>query len=304
MRRLVIVLVTVALLAGCSTVRVGYNQLDWIIPLWFQSYVPLDEDQKIRLRIHARELIAWHCETQLPRYAVWLRQVNDDFQTGINADQLETHLQGMERAWIELADQIIPRVVNIFSTLTDEQVNEILQKMEKDNTEYQQDYMKLTADELRNDIADQVDQSFRRWFGRLTDTQKRTIKSWSHKIKLMNDERWSNRMRWQQEFRELLRHRRDTKRLAAGFRRLVIDWDRNHSAAYQSDYETNNKLTVELVVDVAHMMTDSQKQRMAKKTARYAADFDYLACNAKAKVAIVTLYNEWRFAQQLQIMLL
>lgn len=305
MRQLFLVLIVVSLLAGCSAVRVGYNQLDWIIPVWFQSFVPLTETQKIRLRTHTREMLAWHCETQLPRYAIWLRQVNTDFQAGITRKQLVLHSRGLEQAWIDLAVHLIPRVADIFSSLTDEQVGVILEKMGKDNTEYRREYMTLSDVDLRNDIAKQVGRSFRRWFGRLNETQKQTIEVWSQNIELMSAERWSNRMRWQSKFREVLKQRRDTKRLIAGFRELAIDWDRNHTPAYQRDFNRNNDLIINLVLDLGRMMTVSQKRHMAKKTTRYAADFDYLTCSSKVHVAVFdNLYREWSTFTLLQKMMM
>lgn len=278
MKRFLLVLGVATSLAGCSTVRVGYNQLDWLIPVWFQSYVPLTEEQEVRLRQHTDELIAWHCRTQLSRYATWLRQVNADFQAGINHTQLLGHYFALDRAWIELAEAVIPRVADIFAGLSDDQVGELLENMEKSNAEYRKEYMDSSDEKMRRENIKSATDGFSRWFGRLTPEQKAAIERWSHKLKFMRAERWENRLRWQGEFRATLKLRHDREKLTAGLRRLTLEWDQKYSDAYRRQYLANSILVMDLIVEMGRTMTEVQKQYMTRKTSRYAADFGYLVC--------------------------
>ena len=299
MKRILIMLVVAVSLAGCSTVRVGYNQLDWLIPTWFQSYVSLDEGQKIRLRQHTDELIAWHCSTQLPGYATWLRKVNVDFQSGINHTQLLGHYLALDRSWIELAEEVIPRVADIFAGLSDEQVSELLGNMEKSNADYRKKYMDQPDKKMRRENIKSAADAFNRWFGHLTEEQKQAIERWSQKVKFMRAERWDNRLRWQREFEALLQGRHDKTKLAAGLRKLSIEWDRNYSDAYRKQYQANSILVMDLIVEMGRTMTEVQKQYMARKTTRYAADFDYLTCRAPAEQVADVLVPGTRIAGKL-----
>ena len=100
------------------------------------------------------------------------------------------------------------------------------------------------------------------------------------KIKFMRAERWENRLHWQREFTALLRVRHDPEKMAVGLRKLTLEWDQNYSHAYRRQYQANSILVMDLIVETGRTMTEVQKQYMARKTARYAADFDYLTCQA------------------------
>jgi hypothetical protein len=293
MKRLLLVLLTAGSLIGCSAVRVGYNQLDWLIPVWFESYVTLSESQKIRLRQHTDELIAWHCRSELTGYSDWLRKANSDFQDGITRQQLQVHIRGLDQAWTTLADQAIPRVADMLSTLSDDQVDELIRNMEEGNTEYREEYMIVAEPALRKELAKRAGKSFDRWFGRLTPEQKQLLTDWSGQARLMHDARWSNRMAWQKEFRWLLSQRHNKKVMSAGLRKLVVEWDSDVSPGYRQDYEFNEALVLDLIVNMGNAMTAVQKQYMERKTNRYAADFDYLACKAPVE-QVALLVGRWR----------
>ena len=299
MKRSLIIIVFAMSLAACSTVRVGYNQLDWLIPSWFQSYVSLTERQKVQLREHTDELIAWHCRTQLPAYATWLRKVNADFQTGINHTQLLGHYLALDRAWIELAEAVIPRVADIFAGLSDEQVSELLENMEKSNAGYRKENMDLPDEKMRRENIKSATDAFSRWFGRLTIEQKDAIERWSQKIKFMRVERWENRLRWQREFTALVKLRHDRKKLTAGLRKLSLDWDQNYSDAYRRQYLANSILVMDLIVEMGRTMTEVQKQYMARKATRYAADFDHLTCRTPAEQVADVVVPSTRVAGKL-----
>jgi len=212
-----------------------------------------------------------------------LRKVNTDFQTGINHTQLLGHYLALDRGWIELAEAVIPRVADIFAGLSDEQVSELLENMEQSNAEYRKEYMDLPDDKMRRENIKSATDAFSRWFGRLTKEQEEVIEQWSQKVKFMRAERWENRLHWQSELRALLQVRHDRQKLTTGLRKLSIEWDKNYSDAYRRQYQANSILVMDLIVEMGRTMTEVQKQYMARKTTRYAADFDYLTCRAPAE---------------------
>src|SRR5262245_48641745 len=67
--RFLIALAAVALVAGCSSVRLGYNNADTLLVHAFDSYLDLSGPQQQMVRESTRKLVAWHRSTQLHGYA-------------------------------------------------------------------------------------------------------------------------------------------------------------------------------------------------------------------------------------------
>src|SRR3990167_7853221 len=62
------------LLTSCSRLELGYRNLDLLIPWSMDNYVSLTGEQKAWLKPRLTQHIAWHCKSQLPRYADWLQR--------------------------------------------------------------------------------------------------------------------------------------------------------------------------------------------------------------------------------------
>ena len=69
------VALAVALLAGCSVVRLAYSQLDRWLAWRVEEYVTLTPGQRAWLGERLQTHLAWHCRTQVPAYADWLRSL-------------------------------------------------------------------------------------------------------------------------------------------------------------------------------------------------------------------------------------
>ena len=60
---------TGALLAGCSTVRLAYNQVPHLAYWQLNRYLDLSDAQTERVRGDLDELHRWHRDTMLPQHA-------------------------------------------------------------------------------------------------------------------------------------------------------------------------------------------------------------------------------------------
>ena len=74
--RLMYALLTLMLVvvAGCSSLRLAYNNGDTVLYWWLNAYVDLDRDQKGWVREDIDKLFDWHRKTQLKDYVEILRK--------------------------------------------------------------------------------------------------------------------------------------------------------------------------------------------------------------------------------------
>ena len=63
------------LLAGCSALRLGYDQGPTLAWWWLDGYVDFRSEQAPRAKEAIRQWFAWHRTAQLPGHAAWLAAV-------------------------------------------------------------------------------------------------------------------------------------------------------------------------------------------------------------------------------------
>src|SRR5262245_34267393 len=67
--RRVLALAAIVLAAGCSSVRVSYNNADTLLVYTLDNYFDLNKPQQQLVRERVRGLMEWHRATQLREYA-------------------------------------------------------------------------------------------------------------------------------------------------------------------------------------------------------------------------------------------
>ena len=99
-KRFLLVAFVVGLLAACSRVQLVYNQLDWLLPYYVETYIDLSDEQGAYLERQVETLLTWHCSTQVSAYADLLREANTDFQQGrMSPERLESYSARLESYW-------------------------------------------------------------------------------------------------------------------------------------------------------------------------------------------------------------
>ena len=100
------VLIVTVLLSACSRIQLAYNNLDWLLPHYLASYMPLSDDQDSLLETRVNHFLHWHCSTQVGTYAQLLREANDRFQSGtLTRSELEQFNKRVEQAWAGIMHQ-------------------------------------------------------------------------------------------------------------------------------------------------------------------------------------------------------
>ena len=80
------ILFTLLLLTACSTVKMVYPRLDWIIPHYIDDYISLNDKQELQLDKELRVVLDWHCTTPVNQYATWLGRIRFDVEHGGTID--------------------------------------------------------------------------------------------------------------------------------------------------------------------------------------------------------------------------
>ncbi|MDR9502684.1 MAG: DUF6279 family lipoprotein, partial [Desulfurivibrionaceae bacterium] len=167
-------------LAGCSSTRTAYRFADWGIVWWVEDYVTLNSAQKARLEEDLDNLRQWHCSAELPRYTQWLETLKEDLSPSVpEVDVIRHHQQQLFVFTDALLQRAVPATVNLLSTLSDEQVEELATNMAQQHRELEQEMLGGSAQENAEGRAERTAERLENWLGPLNDQQASLITEWS-----------------------------------------------------------------------------------------------------------------------------
>jgi len=126
------------LLAGCSLVGLGYNRLPDLGLLWLNQRLPLTDAQTAQVRADMAELLAWHRRTQLPATADLLRRWQAMATADIGAADACREWAQVRGLLDTLAQQAVPALARLASTLTAEQIVELQRSQRQDNDAFRE----------------------------------------------------------------------------------------------------------------------------------------------------------------------
>lgn len=275
---MLLALIVPLVLSGCG-VRYVYSQLDWIVPWYLSDYVSFDGEQRAALDERLAERLDWHCRSQLPGYAQWLREAEAMLvRGGVERAELDAHLLRAERFWDELMVALVDDVSHLLAGLTDEQVQELHARLEKRDRKTREEFVDPPEDVLHDRRVERTEKRLQRWFGGLSAEQRLLVETWSRRLEPVASDWLANRVEWQQRLVTALdaRAERDTfdARIADLMRQPQLAW----SADYRARIARNRELTLGLIVDVLAAATPRQRERALRETDSLASQFERLAC--------------------------
>lgn len=276
--RLAGLLLLALVLGGCISTRFVFNQLDWVITWRLSSYFSLEEEQEQALRQTVGTSLEWLRTEQLPEYARLLRSIASDAESRqLSAERLGTVFEQFIKLFDTFLRQIMPDVVSFLSSLSDEQVEYLIDKLAEENEELAEEYSGTSAEKRLARREKASIKNFQRFTGRLNDDQRMII---TNAVAGMydNSQEWLvGRRTWQQDFRSLLLERPPGPEFQA--RLLAISLDPNYmdSSDYRKQVEANQLIVLNLMTDVIASLDDKQMARFTRRISGFARDFDALA---------------------------
>ena len=269
-------LLAATLLGGC-VVRVVYNQLDWLALWYVEDYFDLDDAQETQAKALIARTIAWHRSTQLPQYSTLSRKLIGVVGAPTDPQFLADRYAEVVALWDALLQRASPEFAALLRTLSDEQVEELFANLAEENDELAEDYSGSTAEERREKQDKAISRAFRRFTGRLNDTQEALVHRSGAGLHDLSADWLGRRAAWQQQLRILLVGRKSDPRFAERLTSLVMNPNQFDTPGYRQLVIENQKRSFALVAEVLGSLSEGQSERLRKNLSTYARDFDVLA---------------------------
>ena len=276
--RLTLLLLLIALLAGCSALRVTYRQADALIAWRANDYFDLNPLQKHDLDTRLERLLTWHRYEQLPDYAVFTSVAIAKARQGLKKDDIIWFMDGLKARYRVIVNRGSNDAAAMLATLAPEQINALQKQWDKVNRKFVREKALEGGVEKRKrarlqKTLDQVQD----WTGSLTPEQEQKIAVLLDAIPLIEHLRHADRIRRQQEFLQLLKLRANPQEFRPRLQAWLLDWERGRAPAYGKLSGEVYVKRIEFYLALDKLLTPGQRQIVLRRAQEYVEDFQALA---------------------------
>jgi hypothetical protein len=260
-------------LAACSGTTFFYNRLDTILPWYVDDFVDLDRPQERQLDQTLQPFLHWHRLQELPRYVALLDKVDADLDQPVTPREVGEIYSGVESAWQRLEGESLDWLLELGSTLSDEQVEDFLAYLQEKQEEYEEKYLTRTESEYREESYDSLADSLEDYLGRLTAQQRERLRQASAALE-RSDAVWlQERAAWQQRLAVFLQRQPGWQQRV---REAVARRSETVSPRYQEVYQHNLDVIFAAVADVLNTRSQKQDRRLRSELAQLREDLQTL----------------------------
>lgn len=286
--RLMYALLTLMLVvvAGCSSLRLAYNNGDTVLYWWLNAYVDLDRDQKGWVREDIDKLFDWHRKTQLKDYVEILRKGQKQVQGNPTQADLMADYSEIKSRTQSLLLKAAPDLADLARSLKPEQIAQMEKKFKSNNDDYRRKF--LTGDqEKRQQLRYKKSmEQFELWFGSFSSEQEAIIRKASDARPLDNEIWLDERMRRQRNVLALVQKVQNEKlgkeATVALINTLIKDsFERLEHSDRKAFFDAFENSTAQMILTVIKIATPAQKAHAVKRMQGWIDDFNSLAAQPK-----------------------
>lgn len=273
--------VTLILLAGCSSVKMGYTYAPALLQYQLDSYLDLNEEQEALLRQELDAFQAWHRQDALPQYAKTLRQWATKLEqphTFTVPELLQKQAQ-FEKALMDIAQRAAYRLAPLVLTLKPEQREQLREQFDESNQDYAQENLTNKA-RARRERLERYTERYEQWLGDLTRTQQQTLRRWLDQQPSRAGLWGQERMARQRALLEILTQasgQPSAEQAARSLHDYFQSLSRYRVVDLQAQREQRLTSLAQLTADLLNSMTNQQRQHLKATLLDYAADFEALS---------------------------
>lgn len=261
------------LLVGCTSSLV-YNRLDTIARWYIGSLVSLDDAQQASLRDWLARSLAWHRDSELKRYELFLRELSADVAAGPDPARLPRVMQQAEGFVDEVAARMAPEAAQLLTTLRPDQVDEFLGNLEKRNREELDEELERTPSERQKRRIRSMTKTLEKWTGSSTPEQKAIIERTVNELGAAGllgetDEWFASQTAWRNALRQAL------AKGAAGrdeVEALLREPQKTHTPAHQAAQADQRRRFMAFGIELDGALTPKQRATLAGKLTDLAQD--------------------------------
>lgn len=284
--RRVFLIVLMAVLAGCSSLRLAYNHGDTLLYWWLDAYVDLNSDQKVWVKKDIDDLFRWHRKTQLHDYTQILQTGQRQLAGNPTVADLANDYDEIKRRTQLLLFKALPELADLARSLQPEQIVALEKKFAANNVEFRKKNMKGDKEAQQKFRYKKSMEQFELWFGNFSAEQEAQIRRASDARPLDNDIWLDERMRRQKNILTLVqkvqREKLSKEATMALIHTLIKDsFERLEHSERKPFFDAYDESTMQFILTVIKIATPAQKAHAHKRMQGWIDDFNSLAAEPR-----------------------
>ena len=263
----------VVLLAGCSTVRLVYDNAETYLHWRAATYLDLEGEMAEELDERIAAFMTWHRAQALPKYVQLTEEATRRFERRLQPADL---VWGYDSIMAQARESLRAAAVQgapLLDRLTPQQITHLERRLAEDNRRFQRENLRGSERERRRRRTERNVERLEDWVGKLSQAQLDRVKQYSERAPLLDELRDRDHKRIQAELLEIVRAREARKRLPD----FAANYDRAREPAYLAALEAARKEYFAMALDIDRSLSNPQRARATGELRRYADDFGTLA---------------------------
>jgi len=268
-----VLLLAVAILAGCSGVRMAYDNIDTFIRWRMLQFLDVHGEQADELDERIASFLRWHRANALPKYARDVDEAARRLSDGLSRDDL---LWGYDASIAHARESLraaVEQVAPLLDRLTPEQLQHMEQRIAEENRKFAREHLRGSEPERRAERARRIVERMEDWVGALSKEQVERVRQFSARAPLLDEMRDRENKRLQGEVVAIIRAHEARQRLPE----RVANWERGRDPAYAGARSANKEEFEAMLLDLDRLGTAEQRTRLVAELRRYAEEFRALA---------------------------
>jgi hypothetical protein len=261
------------LLAGCSTVRLAYDNAETYIRWRATDYLEVDGELSDELDAAIASFMSWHRANALPKYATLLGEAEQRFTRGLTAADLDwgyDSVMGQTRESVRVAAE---RMAPLLDRLTPMQVAHFERQLADDNRKFERENLRGGERQQRKRRTQRNVERLEDWVGTLSEAQVDRVTQYSARAPLLDEMRDRDHKRLQGELIRMIRAHQCRERLPDA----AANWQRGRDPAYVAALEAARKEYFAMALDLDRSLSPRQRERGQRRLRGYAEDFRKLS---------------------------
>jgi hypothetical protein len=272
-----------ALLAGCSTTRITYNNAEPLVRFMAHDYFDLDERQSEQFRLRLARFHDWHRSVELPAYVSLLETTALKARSPVSREDLIWAAEALRSRYRALLAKAAEDAAPILVTLTPLQITELEKRLAKANAKYAEEF--VSGDGAHRARFKRMLKRFIDWTGDLTDLQEARIERFVKAHARLGALRLEDRRRWHSAAVTLIREQRNAQALALGLGQVFTHPEAHRTPEYAEALARWETELADLVLDIDRTLSREQRAQVVQHMERYAEDFRVLSRSVKGSAA-------------------
>ncbi len=170
-------------------------------------------------------------------------------------------------------------MADLLPLLNSDQRKELFASIADKNQDFRDDYIDLDEEERIDSFTESMSDNYENWLGDLTDEQEEAIERVASELRSTAALRLQQRLLWQRGIQDILDSSDTTALKSERLSLFFAGFEMDNNAEMKSIDADNQRILVQLTVQVVHSLTPEQKDYFIDKTDDYIGIFTELAEN-------------------------